>query len=38
MKKNTENTDHKTNPWNQIPLDDYERHMSDISVGQLHLF
>jgi hypothetical protein len=25
------------NSWNEIPLDDYERHMSDSSVGQLQL-
>jgi SAM-dependent methyltransferase len=25
------------NPWNSIPLEDYESHMSDASVGQLSL-
>jgi hypothetical protein len=34
---NDKHTRYKMNAWNEIPLDDYERHMSDISVGQLQL-
>ncbi len=33
----TTNSNLKTNPWKEIPLNDYEKHMADNSVGQLKL-
>ena len=31
------NSANNTNPWTEIPLTDYERHMADSAVGQLRL-
>src|ERR1700759_1353328 len=32
-----QNNSSNKNPWTEIPLTDYEQHMSDSSVGQLRL-